>query len=75
MLKTFKFKSSVSFGTYTLLDRESKKMQHPAHHLDYPQTGSNVILAYTHSEVINKSRLSHTFLIAKQHTLCMVRGI
>ena len=39
MLKTFKFKSSVSFGTYTLLDRGSRKMQHPAHLSRLPENG------------------------------------
>ena len=31
MLKTFKFKSSVSFRTYTLFVRGSRKLQHPAY--------------------------------------------
>ena len=53
ILKTFKFRSSVSFGTHTLLDRSSRLLQLPAHLSRLTAssdslTDSNVILDYTH---------------------------
>ena len=48
ILKTYKFKSSVSFGTHTLLDKSSRVLQVPTHLSRLITIDSNVILDCTH---------------------------
>ena len=44
MLNTFRFKSSVLFGTYTLLEKSFRVLQLPVHLSNLTQMDSNEIL-------------------------------
>ena len=48
MLKTLKFKSSVIFGTHTLLNRSSGALQLPTDLSKLPQIDNTVILHSIH---------------------------
>ena len=74
MLKTLKFKPSDLFGTHTLSDKSLRALQLPTHLIEQ-QIDSCEVLDCIHLDVINKSGLNHTYLIAQRNALCMTRSI
>ena len=65
MLKTFRFKSSVLFGTHNLLDKSLRVLQLPTHLSNLTVKWIVVkFLTVLIRMLINKSRLNLTFPIA-----------